>query len=233
MQPYFFPYLGYFSLISATDKWVVFDTPQFIRHGWIERNRVLNSLGEWQYIRVPLVKFAQKTAIKDVHIRRNENWQATVFAQLTCYKRKAPNYSEVIDFLKQAFEQDYTTISQLNVHLLSKTCSYLGLKFEFEVFSRMNVSIKSEGMHAGGWAVEIASAIGASTYINPLGGQEIFRKKEFSDRKIDLKFLLNRLDVYDQKKSNFQPGLSILDAMMFLEREELTYHINNYQLIEA
>ncbi len=75
MQPYFFPYLGYFALIKKSDHFVIFDTPQFIRHGWIERNRILKPVEGWQYIKVPLVKHSRETAIKDIVIRNSENWK--------------------------------------------------------------------------------------------------------------------------------------------------------------
>lgn len=89
MQPYFFPYLGYFSLIKHTDRFILFDTVQFIRHGWIERNRILKPNEGWQYIQVPLIKDkGRDTVIKDVKIRNTENWQQKIIAQLQHYKKK-------------------------------------------------------------------------------------------------------------------------------------------------
>lgn len=72
MQPYFLPYLGYISLIKNTDKFILFDTVQFIRHGWIERNRILKQTGGWQYIQIPLEKKQMSTVIKDVKINNKE-----------------------------------------------------------------------------------------------------------------------------------------------------------------
>ena len=72
MQPYFFPYLGYLSLIKNTDRFILFDTVQFIRHGWIERNRVLKQGDGWQYISIPLEKHEQTTLIKDIKIKNTE-----------------------------------------------------------------------------------------------------------------------------------------------------------------
>ncbi len=233
MQPYFFPYLGYFSLISATDSWVVFDTAQFIRHGWIERNRVLNSAGEWQYIKVPLVKSPQKTSIKDIQIRQEVSWRDTTLAQLTCYKRKAPNYVEVINFLQEAFAKNFESISELNVHLLVQSCKFIGLKFDYKIFSEMNLSFDLSKMHAGSWAVEISSAMGADVYINPINGEKLFNKNEFDEKGVSLKYLSNKLAPYNQRNKKFQPGLSILDSMMFLEKQELLHQIRDFQLLDA
>ena len=78
MQPYFFPFLGYFGLIKNTDRWIVFDTPQFIRQGWMDRNRILKPKEGWQYIRVPVKKHTRDTPTKDIEIRNDENWVETI-----------------------------------------------------------------------------------------------------------------------------------------------------------
>src|SRR5665648_86327 len=88
MQPYFFPYLGYFSLIKNTEQFILFDPVQFIKHGWIERNRILKPQGDWQYISVPLVKHSRDTIIKDIQISNTNDWKQTIFAQLVHYKNE-------------------------------------------------------------------------------------------------------------------------------------------------
>ncbi len=90
MQPYFFPYIGYFDLIHQSDRWVVFDTVQFIRHGWVNRNRILHPYDGWQYIALPTRKHAQKTDIKDVLIADREQAFNKILGQLQHYKKKAP-----------------------------------------------------------------------------------------------------------------------------------------------
>ena len=88
MQPYFFPYLGYISLIKHTDEFLLFDPVQFIRHGWIERNRILKPGAGWQYISVPLKKHEQTALIQDVQIDNSQNWREKILAQLGHYKKK-------------------------------------------------------------------------------------------------------------------------------------------------
>jgi hypothetical protein len=119
MQPYFFPYLGYFSLIQNTDKWIVFDEVQFIRHGWIERNRILKPGDGWQYISVPLEKHSRETLIKEIKIRNSEDWKGKILRQLEHYKKIAPYYSDVIEFLNIVFKIETTNIVKLNTHLFS------------------------------------------------------------------------------------------------------------------
>ena len=92
MQPYFFPYIGYWSLIKQTDHFMIFDTPQFMRRGWIERNRILKQQGDWQYISVPLEKKPLDTPINQMVIRSNESWKEKIKNQLMHYKKKAPYF---------------------------------------------------------------------------------------------------------------------------------------------
>jgi hypothetical protein len=213
MQPYFLPYLGYYSLIKHTDKFILFDPVQFIRHGWIERNRILKPAEGWQYISVPLEKPGRTTLIKDVTVRTTENWRDKIFRQLEHYK-KAPYYKPTIEVLQQAFDTDATSITDLNTQVLTVTCTYLQVSTPFEVFSKMNLKIE-EVTHAGEWALNICKAMGAKMYINPPGGRELFHRSEFEAAGIELYFLHQNLRPYPQRREVFEPGLSIVDVMMF------------------
>lgn len=110
MQPYFFPYIGYFSLIKHTDEFILFDTAQYIRHGWIDRNRILKQTNDWQYINVPLTKHSLETKIKDVKINNQENWKEKIFKQLLHYKKKSPFYNETINVLSQGLQIETDSI---------------------------------------------------------------------------------------------------------------------------
>lgn len=208
MQPYFLPYLGYFSLIKATDFWVVFDEVQFIRHGWVERNRVLNSSDGWQYIKVPLVKAPRETKIKDTKIR-NEDWTSKILAQLTCYKRKAPYYNDVIDLLNRIFQMDTDDITTLNTAALKEICSYLGLPFNYRVFSQSGIVIEGD-ISPGEWALNISRHFKADEYINPYGGEEIFDKQQYAGAGIKIRFLQNNLTPYNQRRVSLNPDFRLL-----------------------
>src|SRR5690606_18119579 len=114
MQPYFLPYIGYFSLIKHTDQFILFDTPQFIRHGWIERNRVLKANGEPLYIKVPLNKHSRETNINDIKIDNSQNWKEKILAQLVTYRKRAPNYWKVVALLREIFALETDSIVNLN-----------------------------------------------------------------------------------------------------------------------
>lgn len=231
MQPYFLPYLGYYSLIKNTDQWIVFDPVQFIRHGWIERNRILKPAEGWQYISVPLQKYNRDTLIKDIKIRKEEDWQSKLFRQIEHYK-KAPFYSQVITVLKNCFSIDTDSITLLNTHILKCTCHYFNIPFDYRIFSEMNLDIEPVS-DAGDWALHISKAVKAEQYINPPGGMEIFDKERFEKAGIDLAFLKINLTDYSQRRNVFEPGLSILDVMMFNSADEINSMLDDFQLIRA
>ena len=141
MQPYFFPYIGYFSLINYVDRFVIFDSVQFIRHGWISRNRILKPVVSWQYIIVPVKKHKRDTLIKDIQISEQENWKKRILGQIEHYKKNAPYFMEVKDFLDECFSYEEKSLFRLNYHYLKKTCQFLDISCNFDIYSDMNMVI--------------------------------------------------------------------------------------------
>ncbi len=231
MQPYFFPYLGYFSLIRHTDRFILLDVVQFIRHGWIERNRILKPQEGWQYIQVPLVKHAREARIDEVKIRVGEAWQSQILRQLEHYRKKARYYPEVIAFLETAFSFRTESIADLNAHLLGETCRYLEIPFTREVFSEMGLPI-APVTAPDEWALNICKALEADTYINPPGAVELFDPGKYAQAGVRLQFLQNRLSPYAQGGRPFQEGLSIIDVMMFNTPAEIRRMLEDVELQE-
>lgn len=230
MQPYFFPYLGYYSLIKHTDLFILLDTVQFIRHGWIERNRILKPNVGWQYIKVPLCKYSRETKISDICIRNDFDWKIKILAQLQHYKKKAPHYYSVIDLIDDAFTENFTSITDLNYAILQKTCNYLGLDKPIEVFSRMDIEIERPKA-PDEWALNICKKIPHITeYWNPPGGSLFFDRKTFEKNDLLLCIQAVKLSKYDQKRRDFEAGLSIIDVMMFNDGEEIHTMLDNYEL---
>lgn len=231
MQPYFFPYLGYFSLIKHVDKFILLDDVQFIRHGWIERNRILKPDGGWQYIAVPLKKHSQKTCIMDIGISNSIDWKGKIIAQLVHYK-KAPYYYEVLQLLQELFQEEYTTITELDKAALVKIDKYLNIDTSIEIFRDMNIKI-DEVQSADEWALNICRAIpNVNEYWNPPGGKDFFNPRKYEKCNIKLKFQEIELLEYTQKGREFEAGLSILDAMMFNPPEDINLMLDRYRLYE-
>ncbi len=227
MQPYFLPYLGYFSLIDACDEFIVFDTPQYIRHGWIERNRILKLNGEPNYIKVALNKSKQKDSIKSITINNNVNWKKKIFAQLTHYKKKAPNYNKVIELLQQILKNPYTSITELNVEALREICVFLNIKTPIKIWSEMNMEIEQVNT-PDEWALNICKAYNANSYINAIGGKGFFDVTKYLNANVDIKFLDFEPTTYKQFENEFVPFLSIIDVLMFNDIYKTKTMINSF-----
>ena len=233
MQPYLYPYLGYFSLIKHTDRWIIFDTIQYIEHGWINRNQIIHpSRPETMYFTVPLQKHSRETIIKDILIDDASGYQNRILGQLTAsYKKRAPYFKIVYAMVEDALMQNFSDIVSLNTYTLNQVCTYLGIPFNYEVYSNMNLEILPVH-NPGEWALNISIALGADEYINPPGGIDIFNQKKFDSNGIELSFLKINLKPYNQKKPQFFESLSILDAMMFNPPETINKMLDDYTIIK-
>lgn len=232
MQPYFFPYPGYFSLIKATDKLILFDISQYVRHSWMNRNRIIdaNSLDS-RYLTVSVQKSRLSTPINKTVLYNYKHWKTKVDAQLEYYRRYAPHYTKVVDFLNESLRPDFSTLSDLNIHTLKSTCAYIGLNLNYEIFSEMNLQLEPVKA-ADEWGVNICKAMGVDAYINPIGGQSFMDVGKYQRNHVDIKFLKYGYKPYDQGREEFIPGLSIIDAMMFNTPEELYQMLDDYQLVD-
>jgi len=231
MQPYFFPYLGYYSLIKHTDDWIINDEVQMIHKGWIARNRILKQQGGWHYIHVPLVKFPHTRKIKFIRIKNNNHWKEKILAQLKQYKNKAPYYHQVFNLLKFAFEREFKTITAQNAYLLGLTCEYMGIDFKYDLLSRLNLDL-SEIYEPDDWSLIICKQLGYTDYINPILGKQFYNRHKYEDNDVNLQFLEFGFPQYDQKNKEFIPGLSVIDAMMFNSPEEINQMLDQYQLVK-
>ncbi len=232
MQPYFFPYLGYIGLIKHTDAFILFDGVQFIRHGWIERNRILKPNEGWQYISVALKKASSRSLIQDTHLNNEQAWQEKIFAQLQHYKKKSPYYRDTIELIKDAFSKPSESITQLNCNCLESVCAYLGVPFRCGIYSQMSLQIE-EANTPDEWALNICKALGYNEYWNPTGGMEFFDRSKYEAAGIKLQFMQPALPFYSQRRGpeNFENGLSIIDVMMFNSPEAICQILDDYELI--
>jgi len=227
MQPYFFPYLGYFDLINRCDNWVVFSHCQYIKRGWGNRNRVLHTnKKDWCYLTVPTQKHSLHTRFDEIRINKTTQWKRSLLSKLEHYKNNAPYYHETIDVVKMALSKNTESLTELNIASLQTTCSYLGIQLsiiEYQHDHELEIKVNL----AGDWAFEICKQTGASTYINPEGGCKLFNKEKFQNANIDLIINKHKTMKYKTGDYIFQPGLSIIDVMMWSSAEEIKTYLDN------
>lgn len=231
MQPYFFPYIGYFSLIEYADKFVFFDTPQYISRGWINRNRILTLNGEPTYITVPVEKAPQETPIREIMIDNSKDWRGRIYGQLSAYKRRAPRYSiteAIVHDVLDGFKGN--GLSELSIRTVKMMSDILGLKCEYGIFSGMKENIV-EVKKPDEWALEISKALEADVYVNPPGGMSFFDRDKYRNAGIEIKFLQSNLRPYRQRIGQWVPALSVIDVLMFCDEREVTDMLKDYALL--
>jgi hypothetical protein len=220
MQPYFFPYLGYFDHISRCDAWVVLDIVQYTPRSWMNRNRIPHPMNGWQYIGCNVRHVSEKTPIASVRLLDIERSRKKLLGQLTRYKKHAPYYPQVIDLVEGSFGKAQSdALVDINVSGLSAVCGYLSIPFSPLIASEAAFPLP-EITYAGQWAFEICALLGATTYLNPPGGRAIFRPDEFRARGIRLGFTRVPDFVYDCPPFAYEPHLSILDVLMWNSPEK-------------
>ena len=173
MQPYFFPHLAHFALISAVDEWIVFDITQYTRKSWINRNRVLHPDDGWQYVSIRLLNSSIHIKILEAEVASPRSQERYVLGKISHCRRHAPYYAQVCDIVRTAFAGivDDRLVS-LNVSGLRAVCEYLGLKFRYRLCSQLALDYP-DGLRDGQWAPWIAAKLSADVYVNPIGGRAL------------------------------------------------------------
>lgn len=229
MQPYFLPYLGYFSLFYHADEFVFFDTPQYTKKSWYERNRIIKLQGGHTYIKVPLEKVFIGTPINNVKVDNTKEWKRRILSQLEVYK-KAPYYKDVMTLLSEVFINDYEYLYLLNIDLIKEILSYLNIDRKIHIFSELNIEIDVVSA-PDEWALNISKAMGAKTYINSPGGEDFFDKDKYHKLGIELMYAEQPLIEYSQIQDiPFEKGLSIIDIILFNKRSDIVAMLNSSKL---
>jgi hypothetical protein len=234
MQPYFFPYIGYWQLIANCDEWVYFDEAQFNKRSWMTRNRTLHQdpEKEFQFINLAHKKVPLGTQIKVVELSQDEQWKMKVLSQLEVYKRlKAPFYESTRSLVSRVLFSNSATLTEQAITMLREVFAYLNLERPVHVSSAMTYQ-RSHVSSAGEWALEIAKSLGATEYINPPGGVDIFDETAYQASGIKLSFLKSKLSPYKQSWKDFHPGMSIIDVLMFNEPKKVReLLLNDFDLL--
>jgi hypothetical protein len=231
MQPYIFPYLGYFQLINAVDEFVFYDDVNFIKQGWINRNQILNNNKALSFS-IPLEKVSSFKSIQDTNINFNSyaKWKKKFLKTLEQNYSKAPYFESIYNLVHEIIEDPKSeSISELAIRSNKYVSDYLGLKAKFKKSSEYFYDSKK--LERTERLLNIGNKLRAKAYINALGGQELYDKSDFKACDIDLYFLNPNLKPYKQFSEEFVPGLSIIDILMFNSKEECIELLNDYKLV--
>jgi len=227
MQPYFFPYLGYFQLVQAVDDFVFYDDVMFIKKGWINRNRILLQGREFLFT-IPLEKQSQNKTIRESQISWGADFPGKFLAQLESAYKKAPQYANLRPLLEGLMDERPESMAVLAGESIQLVWQYLGLEKRFHYSSEM------PNNQADGRAerlIHLTKQLGSLTYINALNGQSLYQKDFFAGEGVDLFFIKPELPAYSQANvPAFISGLSMLDVLMWNEPQVIRDMLTKYSL---
>lgn len=224
MQPYLFPYIGYWQLISAVDMFVIYDDVNFIKKGYINRNNILVNKKPYRFT-LELLGASQNKLINEIEIGINGG---KILKTIEMAYKKAPFFKNVFPVIEEILNQEEKNLAKFIGYSLIKISKFLGIdkKFIYSSGIEKNYTLKGQDK-----IIDICKRLNAKIYINPIGGQELYSKEIFKANNIDLFFLKPIIVEYKQFDNEFIPYLSIIDVMMFNSVNEIKNMLKSYELI--
>ena len=231
MQPYLFPYIGYFQLINYVDNFVFYDDVNFINRGFINRNKILVNKTPFLFT-LPLSKSSQFLKIKDILLdnERKEKWKVKFLKTIFQSYKKAPFFEPVYQLIESIIEYESPFLNKYTGNSLIKVSEYLDIKTNFEYSSEeYNESINLDRADR---LIYISKKNQSTDYINSIGGEKIYSKEYFLNNQINLHFLDSKKIIYKQftSEDDFVENLSIIDVLMFNSKKEVASLLNRFAL---
>ena len=221
MQPYFFPYMGYFQLINAVDLYVNLDHVSFMKRSYMVRNTLKNNTP----INVPVSQGSQNKSCTEIKVLVDDKWFNKFKRTLEVLYKKEPYYNQVINEIIIPWEENVLTlpriasISEFNFASIYQICKYFNSETRFYSSGGITDKKKNEGLQ------EITKYFKGDIYINAIGGQKLYNKEDFASQGIELKFIqMGNIDVD-------MPYMSMLDLLFRYDKNHLKNELNNYTLI--
>nr|VFJ62043.1 MAG: WbqC-like protein family protein [Candidatus Kentron sp. DK] len=225
MQPYFFPYIGYFQLIHAADVFVVYDDVNFIKGSWINRNYIL-SQGQKTRITLQLQGASSTRKIKDVRLGDNRK---KLLKSIQQNYARAPQYSVVMPLIEEVITFDEPNLAKYLEYGIREVGAYLGLSKRWVISSHLQ---KDSALRGQDKVLAICRELGADHYINLPGGAGLYARNRFEQENIQLSFIAPQIIEYRQFGNKFEPYLSIIDIIMFNDRARCNQLLNGYVLVQ-
>lgn len=227
MQPYFVPYIGYWQLINAVDKYVIYDDVNYIKGGWINRNRILLE-GEVKYFNVQMCGASPNKHINEISVNQAKVVLMKNIRILEAAYKKAPYFQDIFPLIQEIILCQEKTLSRYVGYSIMKIAKYLDMETQFFYSSELEKPGNLKGQEK---VLKICEVLGGHAYINAAGGKKLYDKKEFEKKGLDLYFLLTGEISYQQFEKEFKEDLSIIDILMFNSKENVRHMLLEYSLI--
>jgi hypothetical protein len=227
MQPYFFPYIGYFQLIGSVDLFVIYDNIKYTKKGWINRNRILRH-GQPAVISLPLKSDSDSLDVVDRQLAADFD-SAKLLNRIADAYRKAPCFAQAFPVVERILDHDERNLFRFLRNSIVETCGYLEIDTEFAVTSTFPIDPVLKGQDK---VIALCGQTGADIYVNAIGGMELYSTEAFRSEGLELQFIRSGPFEYRQFGEPFVSSLSIVDVMMFNPIAVIRQCLaSNYELI--
>ena len=227
MQPYFFPYIGYWQLFNAVDKFVILDDVNYIKRGYINSNSIIVNGGKYKFT-ISIEKPSQNKMIKDTKLYFLEKERNDLLKTIEMAYKKAKNFDAVYSILEEIILYSENDLTKYIKNSLEVVARYLGIETSILVSSEID---KDNTLKAEKRIIEINKHLGSDIYINPIGGQSLYNSQTFSKEGIQLHFIKTKQIEYKQFTEEFIPNLSFIDVLMHNNKQDTFILLSQYELI--
>jgi len=227
MQPYFLPYIGYFQLIAAADTFVVYDNIKYTKKGWVNRNRMLRNGGDVTFS-LPLAKGSDALNIVERELAGDFDRERLLNQFKGAYS-KAPHFEVTLPVLARIILNEERNLFRYIHQSIVEICVHLGLTTAIRISSEIDINhdLKSQDK-----VLAICNALDAESYINAIGGLELYRYEDFAEQNVALHFIQTKPFEYPQFAGQAVQWLSIVDVLMFNSLDVVKDRIvNGYEMI--
>ena len=214
MQPYLFPYIGYFQLINKVETLILHDNIQYVKRSWINRNRLRNSEESADFFTLPLERSSNYHDIvkKRIHEKEFIKFKSRLINRVKNNYSKADYFIEGLEILENCLAHRSNNLFDFLHNSIVKTLDYLCIDTSILISSKISID---HSLKAQDKVIELCKASDCTEYWNVYAGYELYDFKDFNKYNIKLNFIEPSQSMfYNQRSSNFIPDLSILDVIM-------------------
>ena len=228
MQPYIFPYLGYYQLVNAVDKFLILDDVAYINKGWINRNRLLIN-GQAQFFIMPVEGASQNKAINSLVLLNDKKWRIKLEKTIMMAYKKGVGFNDFFPVIKEILEFESNHLSEFLVNSIQSICDYMDIRTQIVCSTSIYNNTQLKGQDR---IIDLCLKEETETYLNAWGGKLLYDSQVFKKNGIKLRFLKAELNPYKQiAASLFVPGLSIIDMLMNCPKEFVQQELNCFSLV--
>ena len=225
-QPYFLPYIGYWQLINYVDKYLIYDDVNFIKNGWINRNFILANSNKLLFT-IPLKGASSYKKINEIELNNYNRTKSKLLKTIKQSYSKSPYYCDAFPLIEEIFQSDYILLIDIIKKSIFNICKYLDIKTTISLSS----SIGFTELKSIDRLLALIKENNCNTYVNAIGGIELYSKKKFAEYGIDLYFLKSNTCKYNQFDNEFIDRLSIIDILMFCDKKNIKKMLDNFILV--